>query len=91
MVTKGLSVRQTEKLASTGKKRTKAAAPSPAKPAIGDTSSADIVALENQLADLLGLKVRISFTPAGNGTIALDYSTLEQLDMVCQRLSGEGI
>lgn len=91
VVTKGLSVRQTEKLASTGKKRTKAAAPSPTKPAIGDTSSADIAALENQLADLLGLKVRISFTPAGNGTIALDYSTLEQLDMVCQRLSGEGI
>ncbi|WP_294357621.1 ParB/RepB/Spo0J family partition protein [uncultured Sphingomonas sp.] len=91
VVTKGLSVRQTEKLASTGKKRTKAAAPSPTKPAIGDTSSADLAALENQLADLLGLKVRISFTPAGNGTIALDYSTLEQLDMVCQRLSGEGI
>ncbi|WP_019515316.1 ParB/RepB/Spo0J family partition protein [Sphingomonas sp. Mn802worker] len=91
VVTKGLSVRQTEKLASTGKKRSKTTRSAAPEPIVGDTSSADIAALENQLADLLGLKVKISFTPAGNGTIALDYSTLEQLDMVCQRLSGEGI
>ena len=91
VVAKGLSVRQTEKLASTGKKKPKASSPSVTEPTVGDTSGADIAALENQLADLLGLKVRITFTPAGSGTIALDYSTLEQLDMVCQRLSGEGI
>lgn len=91
VVTKGLSVRQTEKLASAGKKRPRTArAATPDAP--GDTTNgADIAALETQLADLLGLKVRITFSPAGSGTIALDYSSLEQLDMVCQRLSGEDI
>jgi ParB family chromosome partitioning protein len=91
VVAKGLSVRQTEKLANTAKKRPRDAKQPAAAPMPGDTSSADIAALESQLADLLGLKVKISFTPAGTGTIALDYSTLEQLDMVCQRLSGETI
>lgn len=91
VVAKGLSVRQTEKLASVAKKRPREAKQPSAEPIAGDTSSADIAALESQLADLLGLKVKITFTPAGSGTIALDYSTLEQLDMVCQRLTGDSI
>nr|WP_246248729.1 ParB/RepB/Spo0J family partition protein [Sphingomonas hominis] len=91
VVAKGLSVRQTEKLASVAKKRPREAKQPSPEPIAGDTSSADIAALESQLADLLGLKVKITFTPAGSGTIALDYSTLEQLDMVCQRLTGDSI
>lgn len=88
VVAKGLSVRQTEALARRSKQgpsepRARRAAPA--------TGSADIQALEQQLADLLGLKVRIAFHPEGHGSITLDYSTLEQLDMVCQRLSGERI
>ena len=39
---------------------------------------------------MLGLKVKISHRPDG-GTVALNYSTLDQLDMICQRLSGEKI
>jgi ParB family chromosome partitioning protein len=27
----------------------------------------------------------------GGGTVALHYSSLDQLDMICQRLSGEPI
>jgi ParB family chromosome partitioning protein len=53
-------------------------------------ASADIEALERQLGDMLGLRVRISHKPDG-GTVALGYSTLDQLDMICQRLSGEKI
>lgn len=91
----GLSVRQTEKLASQQKRGADHGDPptrlrSSTMSAHG-AGSADIDALENQLADLLGLKVHIVFTPEGRGSITLDYSSLEQLDMVCQRLSGERI
>ena len=55
-----------------------------------DAADADVAALEGQLADLLGLSVRIAHGEKG-GTLTLSYSTLDQLDMVCQRLTGEGI
>ena len=84
VVDDGLSVRDTERLARAAKPSAKAAGER------GAGANADIVALEHQLGDLLGLKVRISHGPKG-GTLALHYTTLDQLDMVCQRLSGEGI
>ncbi|MBB3693864.1 ParB/RepB/Spo0J family partition protein [Sphingomonas sp. BK580] len=95
VVTQGLSVRQTEKLASSDKRgagatpRGGGGGARAIAPAGG--GSADIAALENQLADLLGLNVHIAFNEDGRGSITLDYSSLEQLDMVCQRLSGERI
>lgn len=82
VVARGLSVRETERLAAANRRG--AARRDPVTP------DADIVALERQLADLLGLKVRIAHGGAG-GTLTLSYSTLDQLDMVCQRLSGESI
>ncbi|KQN92464.1 chromosome partitioning protein ParB [Sphingomonas sp. Leaf231] len=93
VLSQGLSVRQTEKLASNDKHgsaptRTSSSRPAPLSPQGG---SADIEALERQLADLLGLRVHITFNDDGRGAITLDYSSLEQLDMVCQRLSGERI
>ena len=85
VVAKGLSVRDTEKRAKFGK---------PGRERQGRLSyrsaSADIEALERQLGDLLGLTVRITHRPDG-GAVSLLYSTLDQLDMICQRLSGEGI
>ena len=51
---------------------------------------ADLAALERQLADILGLKVVVSHKGQG-GAVTLHYSSLEQLDMICQRLSGEPI
>lgn len=86
VIEQGLSVRETERLAreakpSKAKTKGRASAPS------YDT---DIKALEQQLSDLLGLGVRIGHGERG-GTITLAYSTLDQLDMVCQRLSGEKI
>jgi len=51
---------------------------------------ADIAALERQLGDMLGLKVQVANKGQG-GTVSLHYSSLDQLDMICQRLSGEPI
>ncbi|HYE29582.1 MAG TPA: ParB/RepB/Spo0J family partition protein [Allosphingosinicella sp.] len=85
VVERGLSVRETEKLARFGK---------PGRERQGrleiQGAGADIEALERQLGDMLGLKVKIVHRPDG-GTVALHYSTLDQLDMICQRLSGERI
>jgi ParB family chromosome partitioning protein len=50
----------------------------------------DIQALERHLGDVLGLNVRIAHGAKG-GSLTLAYSTLDQLDMLCQRLSGERI
>ncbi|VXC94545.1 ParB/RepB/Spo0J family partition protein [Sphingomonas sp. 8AM] len=95
VLTQGLSVRQTEKLASHDKHGAPTsrvgASRQPPRPSGGGGGSADIEALERQLADLLGLRVTIAFNDEGRGSITLDYSSLEQLDMVCQRLSGEQI
>ena len=85
IIAKGLSVRQAEERA----KRSKAPA--------GElvlkkerTVDADLAALERQLGDMIGLKVQVTHKGQG-GTVTLFYSSLEQLDMVCQRLSGEPI
>jgi len=79
---KGLSVREAEKMARDAK---------PGKPrGEGAARDPDIAALEHQLGDVLGLNVRVAHGPKG-GTLTLSYSTLDQLDMLCQRLSGEKI
>jgi ParB family chromosome partitioning protein len=83
VVAKGLSVRDTERLAREAK-------PTARRGGEGGMRNADITALENRLGDVLGLNVRITFGPKG-GSLTLAYSTLDQLDMVCQRLSGERI
>lgn len=85
VVDKGLSVRETEMLARKAKGATGRAAP--AEPKNGD---ADIAALERQLGDMLGLRVSIQHDGQG-GAVTLAYSSLDQLDMICQRLSGEPI
>jgi ParB family chromosome partitioning protein len=85
IVRKGLSVRQAEARAKRAKK-------GPAELVL-DKSRAidpDLAALERQLGDMLGIKVQVSHKGQG-GTVALHYSSLEQLDMICQRLTGEPI
>jgi ParB family chromosome partitioning protein len=51
---------------------------------------ADLLALERQLGDLLGLKVAIQHK-GGAGQVMVSFSNLDQLDLICQRLSGEPI
>ncbi len=87
IVARGLSVRDTERLARTAKIETKS---DPSGGRGGHGRDPDLAALEHQLADLLGLSVRVSYGAKG-GTLTLAYSTLDQLDMVCQRLTGERI
>jgi ParB family chromosome partitioning protein len=45
------------------------------------------IALEKQLADKLGLQVEIHHRGDKGGEVKIRYSTLEQLDEVCRRLS----
>ena len=83
IVAKGLSVRQAEARA----RRAKA----PTELVLKDRPvDPDLAALERQLRDMLGLKVQVAHKGLG-GTVTLHYSNLDQLDMVCQRLSGEPI
>jgi ParB family chromosome partitioning protein len=92
IVAKGLSVRQAESRARREKSR-----PGPGAD-IGRASArnaaiavdADLEVLERQLGDLLGLKVQVVHKGQG-GAVTLHYSGLDQLDMICQRLSGEPI
>jgi ParB family transcriptional regulator, chromosome partitioning protein len=92
IVAKGLSVRQAEERARREKNR-----PGPGAD-IGRASArnaakafnADLDALERQLGDILGLKVQVAHKGQG-GAVTLHYSSLDQLDMICQRLSGEPI
>ena len=81
VVQMGLSVREVEARA----KKPRA----PRKSAPRETArSADLESLEGQLAEPLGLLVRLEFDGEG-GRLTLFYSDLDQLDMLCQRLSGE--
>lgn len=86
IVQRGLSVRETERLI----KKAKAPARARGGRAGGTTGDPDLMALERQLTDMLGLKVKIDHQ-ARSGAMTLSYSSLEQLDMICQRLSGEPI
>jgi ParB family chromosome partitioning protein len=92
IVAKGLSVRQAEDRVRREKARPgpgvdigRASARNAAK-----TADPDLVALERQLGDILGLKVQVVHKGQG-GTVTLNYSSLDQLDLICQRLSGEPI
>lgn len=86
---KGLSVRDTEQLVRRVKKGEDA--PVARRGGGSGDKDADIAALEQHLADILGLKVDIDHMSGAGGTLSLRYSTLDQLDMLCQRLSGERI
>ena len=45
---------------------------------------------EKQLGDMTGLRVRIAHS-GETGAVTLSYASLDQLDLICQRLSGEAI
>ncbi len=80
----GLSVRQTEALA-----RRAIEGPKPGRAkgraSSSDGGSADVAALEQDLADALGLKVQL-VDRGGKGELTIRYGTLEQLDDLCRRL-----
>jgi ParB family chromosome partitioning protein len=84
IIAKGLSVRQTEARARKEKRP-------PAELQLTERrGDPDLAALERQLGDMLGVRVKVAHNGAA-GTVTLHYNSLDQLDMICQRLSGEPI
>lgn len=93
IVDRGLSVRDVEKIVR--RARSDAAGNTGKTPRSRGTgenasSNADIAAVERHLEDLLGLKVKI-ITDANQrtGAVTVRYGNLDQLDLICQRLSGD--
>jgi len=87
MISRGLNVRQAEKLVQNAKAA--GAAPSrktAAQADDGHPKDTDTLALERDLTALLGLKVSIKFQGSG-GSLTIHYKTLEQLDDVLHRLN----
>lgn len=82
IIAKGLSVRDTEKLAQNDIRAqndpTFGAKPRPEK-------DADTVALERSLTDSLGLEVSVNHRASG-GHLKISYKTLEQLEDICRLL-----
>jgi ParB family chromosome partitioning protein len=89
IIARGYSVRQAEERVRRERSRPGTGFGSGERVAAG-VADPDREALERQLGDILGLKVQVSHKGQG-GTVALHYSSLDQLDMICQRLSGEPI
>jgi ParB family chromosome partitioning protein len=94
VVARGLSVRATERLARKAM-RGAGEADTPqrkARVARDPAEDADIVAVQRHLEDFLGLKVQIAAdADPRTGTVTIRYRTLDQLDLICQRLTGGGI
>lgn len=83
IVAEGLNVRQAEALARRAAEGPKARRPGA--PASAGESAADVAALEQDLADALGLGVQLA-DRGGKGELTIRYATLEQLDDLCRRL-----
>lgn len=80
VIAAGLSVRQAEGLAR---------APAPGKRPRQQARDADTVALEQDLAANLGMRVSIAHRAGdGGGTLSISYPSLEALDALCRVLSG---
>ena len=80
----GLTVREVERIV----RHAKGGSTAPRKRAkLVQQSDPDIVALQNQLGDLLGLDIVIQ-SEGVSGRMTIRYGSLDQLDMLCQRLSG---
>ena len=95
VVARGLSVRATERLARKALRHGEGEGDTPlrkARAARNPAEDADIAAVQRHLEDFLGLKVTIAAdADPRSGTVTIRYRTLDQLDLVCQRLTGGGI
>jgi ParB family chromosome partitioning protein len=91
VVAKRLSVRETEKLAKRIG-RPDSAGPRRARAERAPGESADIAAVQAHLEEFLGLKVTINAdSDPRTGAVTIRYKTLDQLDLICQRLTGGAI
>lgn len=86
VVSKGMSVRETERMAKISTLSGGKASPAERH---GPEKDADTRALEGDLSATLGMKVAINHSATGeHGAVTITYRDLEQLDVLCQRLSG---
>jgi ParB family transcriptional regulator, chromosome partitioning protein len=86
IVARGLNVRQVEALARQASNvKTRAYHP---RAHSRDAKSADTLALEKRLSDVLGLVVSVDHTERG-GTVSIRYRELDQLDDLLRRLEGK--
>ncbi len=96
-VEKGLSVREVESLVrkldtATGETSSGSAGSASKKKGTGREENADIAAVQRHLEEFLGLKVQIrTDDDPRSGSVTIRYGTLDQLDLVCQRLTGGDI
>jgi ParB family transcriptional regulator, chromosome partitioning protein len=86
----GLSVREVEKLVR--KRQRGDSEPRRARTGSQSAETADIIAVQAHLEEFLGLPVKImADADPRSGTVTIRYRTLDQLDLICQRLTGGGI
>lgn len=93
VVEKGLSVRETERLAKAARSGAEGEAPTPPRTRGGRAEKdADTRALEDDLSANLGMPVSIEHDgESGGGRLVVRYASLDQLDTLCALLSGSRI
>jgi len=91
-VDRQLSVREVEKLVRQRSRGDTAPAPRRARQESHSAEDADIAAVQGHLEEFLGLPVKITAdADPRSGSVTIRYRTLDQLDLICQRLTGGGI
>ena len=89
--TKQLSVREVEQLVRR-KSRDGVAPPRRARNDRQSAETADLLAMQNHLEEFLGLSIKINVdADPTSGSVTIRYRSLDQLDLICSRLTGEGI
>lgn len=83
VVTKRLSVRETEKLVA------RSASDVPQKQARSTEKSRDIIRLEEELSDLFATQVQLKMGSKGSGQLVIDFASLDTLDGILARLKSE--
>ena len=86
IIAEGLSVRETEDIV---RRETAESTPGAGRSpgSARAKKDADTRALERDLSEMLGLRVEIVHRGRGGGKVSISYTTLEQLDEICRRLS----
>ncbi|MEM1053249.1 MAG: ParB/RepB/Spo0J family partition protein [Pseudomonadota bacterium] len=88
-VRNSLSVREIEMLTRRVTKRVRGGDDEGSLPSGSGGDNADIAAVQRHLEEFLGLTVRIKAdSDPRSGSITIKYGSLDQLDLVCQRLTG---
>lgn len=90
IIDEGLSVRDVERIVQREAQAEDAEAASksdlPSAASSRGIADADTRAIEAQLAELLGLRVKLKARKDGSGTLSIQYHTLEQLDDLLRRM-----